>query len=1072
MKEGDRGLLKKLFRKPKKYYKGGFETMKNLKKVLALVLACVMVFGTVAMAGSVYPDVADDANYAEAVKTLSALGIIKGDDQGKFNPDATITRAEMAKILCTMIGSGDLAATATKFSDVADNHWASGYIAYAQQLGYIDGYDATTFGPEDPVTYEQVLKLVMAALGYTYKAQQNGGYPTGYTYVAADREVIKGAAGDGPEAAPRSTVAVIVNNAMNTPVMERTTYGTDVVYEELDGTGTKIFKTLLTSKHKTYKVEGKITNTYKQDTNLKEGYVDTYITKTLNIDVEDKIGATAETTVVGGVTQKTGYYTLVNVESQDKTASDYVGYSSVIYYKELDNGDIAVVCVVPKTAKNKIVTIADAADAYDNSKDASARRDDKPHVEYKTDGVTVSKYVFSYWNDRDADSRITTVDIDPAATVYVNGAKGVSIAAKLGTITETGMTQLCEALIPARGSITLVDTSNSGMYDLIKITSYEIAIVDSVNANTNRINFKSERTISKGYVALNTDSNKNLAEYTITLDGAAVEVKDLKEYDVLNIATNDITDPTYFNITVTRKVIEGTVTQRKDTGSNPYVVINGEKYEVTNGVSLPDLEDEGKFYLDANGDIAFVDTKSVVNGNYAYLYSTGTGTFAGDNYVRMFTKDGADVTYKLDDKVKINKVYKNSATEAYTLADVDEIFGTNEFAGSKTAATVGDVFDVTSKEPLTASAFVTALTDGANDVTREAYELKTAFKFINDAQSKVLSKFVTYKVDSNSKITEISLATAAASAMDEFNFVGTKANAEWKASLSKFDGSKSLPDNAVIFFVKPTDSISDYGVKTIADLVDGNDYTPYFFSNTDDGPSAVVMLESNSAFNTSDSLAIFVEASSAKLNGDDVNYVTYWKDGKLVETPLVFESTVNVSGLERGDAFLYALNQDGRVDNIEVIFSAGTKPEISGSALNQKLINKVTIAGVDGFKLLDDTTVSEDNEVYFGLIGKMATSGDNVRATLVSETGLFDGSEKVINIPKTAKVTVVNTALSDAKKVAEGTVNDMTASFYAKTATGDIDFKNSDIADMNYAFVRVYKDVVTEVIYVRYDREN
>ena len=48
----------------------------------------------------------------------------------------------------------------------------------------------------------------------------------------------------------------------------------------------------------------------------------------------------------------------------------------------------------------------------------------------------------------------------------------------------------------------------------------------------------------------------------------------------------------------------------------------------------------------------------------------------------------------------------------------------------------------------------------------------------------------------------------------------------------------------------------------------------------------------------------------------------------------------------------------------------------------------------------------------------------------------------------------------------------MTASFYAKTATGDIDFTNSDIADMNYAFVRVYKDVVTEVIYVRYDREN
>lgn len=1095
--------------------------MKNLKKVLALVLACAMVFGTVAMAGSVYPDVADDANYAEAVKTLSALEIIKGDDQGNFNPDATITRAEMAKILCTMIGSGDLATTATKFADVADNHWASGYIAYAQQLGYIDGYDATTFGPEDPVTYEQVLKLIMAALGYTYKAEQNGGYPTGYLYVAADREVTKGATGKGPEAAPRSTVAILVNNAMNTPVMERTTYGTDSVYEELDGTGTKIFKTLLTSKHKTYKVEGKVTNTYKQDTNLKEGYVDTYITKTLNINVEDKIGATAETTTVGGAITKTGYYNLKNIESLDKSAADYVGYSSVIYYKELDSGDIAVICVVPKTAKNNTVTIADASLAYDNSKDSTSRDDDKPQAVYNSSTGLVSKYIFSYWNDRDEDSRITTVDIDPAATVYVNAGRGVSLSSMISAAREAlidakmaeGMTrEAAEASITPldvykklvtdtymRGSFTLVDTANSGMYDLIKVTSYEIAIVDSVNTNTNRINFKPEKTMSRGYVTLSKDTNKNLAEYSITYNGSAIEVKDLQEYDVLNITTNDFSDPTYFDITVTRNVIEGTVTQRKTTG-DPYVVINGEKYEVATGVNnveLPDLEDEGKFYLDANGDIVFADTKSVVNGNYAYLYSTGTGTFAGDNYVRMFTKDGADVTYKLADKVKINKVYNSSATEAYTLADIDEIFGTSAFTTpsatpdpsapsvtpgpsapgatpdpSATAAKVSDVFDTTSSEPLTAAKFVECLTDAANSTTREAYELKAPFKFIDSTESKTLSKFITYKVDSSSNITEITLATAARNATDEFNYVGTTATAkEWKASLAKFDGSKSLPDNAIIFFVNPTDSISDYGVKTIADLVDGNTYVPYFFSNTDEGPAAVVMLESDSAFNTSDSLAIFVEATSAKVDGDDVYNVTYWKNGAKVEAPLVFESTVDPTVMSRGDAFLYAVNQDGRVDDFAVIFSAGVKPDktISGDALNVTLMSKVDTS-MDDFKVLDEAG-DADNEVYFGLIGKLVSAGDNLRATLVTESGKFDGTEKVINIPKTATVTVVNTALNDPKVVSAGTATDITASFFMKDSDGNIDFGKSEITDMNYAFVRVYKDVVTEVIYVRYDRE-
>ena len=271
--------------------------MKNLKKVLALVLACVMVFGTVTMAaGTGYPDVAEDAAYAEAVKTLSALNIIKGDENGNFNPDATITRAEMAKILCTMLNTGDLATTGTIFADVPAAHWASGYIAYAQQLGYIDGYGDGNFGPEDPVTYNQVLKLVMATLGYTYMANEYGGYPTGYLYVAANAEVTKGATGSGDEPAARSTVAIIVNNAMNTPLMERTTYGTESLWSILDGgigSGNvqREFKTLLT-KQKIFLVEGYVSDTYLQDTSMKDGFIDVVITKNLKIDVEDKLGAT------------------------------------------------------------------------------------------------------------------------------------------------------------------------------------------------------------------------------------------------------------------------------------------------------------------------------------------------------------------------------------------------------------------------------------------------------------------------------------------------------------------------------------------------------------------------------------------------------------------------------------------------------------------------------------------------------------------------------------------------------------------------------------------------------------
>lgn len=1060
--------------------------MKNLKKVLALVVAFVMVFGTVAMAGSVYPDVADDANYAEAVKTLSALNIIKGDENGNFNPDATITRAEMAKILCTMVGTGDLAATASSFKDVAADHWASGYIAYAKGLGYIDGYDAETFGPEDPVTYEQVVKLVMAALGYTYKANENGGYPTGYLYVAADAEVTKGAVGGGSEPALRSTVAIIVNNAMNTPVMERTSYGTESVWEELDGTGSKMFKTLLTSKHGTYKVEGKVTNTSKNDTAIKEGYVDTYITKTLNIDVENKLGAVAETTTVatvaGPVLTKTGNYNLKNVKSEAADAAEYVGYASNIYYKEDAAGDIVVICVVPKNARNKSITIADVSQVYDSSKDSSVKPNDIPQV-------TGTKYIYSFWNDRDEDNRITTIDIDLGATIYTNNGKGVLAS----TLSIASANDVVNAFTPVRGEVTFVDTDNDGDYDLVKITKYEIAIVESVNPNTNKIVFKAERTMAKGNVSLNNDTHKNLAEYSITLDGAPIEVKDLAEYDVLNIVTNDWSDPTFFDITVTRSVVEGAVTQKSDV--DEYVVIAGEKYEIADTLTeLPELEDEGKFYLDSEGNIALAITKSVVNGNYAYLYKTGAGTF-GEMYVRMFTKDGADVNYELAEKVKINKIYKDNINVAYSKYDINVMWDEDHYenivydasdadadkvareaaiaADKAIAMKVKDLFVSASESALTPASLVDNLTAGV------ALEEKT---ISGDAD---VDKFITYKVDSNSKITEISLATAGTT-IDEFGYAGKGTALEWKASLGKFaatagtgitDVAKGIPENAVIFFVDPAKTIEDYSVKTVADLVDGNEYAPYYFTNTDEGPAAILIKSIDSNLGTT--LATFVEANTGKVDYDTVYNVTYWENGAAVEAPMVVVENPTIAGfgytavtdLKKGDLFVYSKNQDGQVDEIKVIFSPAGELE-KGNALAGNYMNKIDISDTDvakDFKVYG-TAGDIDSEVYFGAVGKVASTDKGIRLTLLKKDGLFDNGEVII-VPDTAVVTLYNSAMPESKVIAAGTKSDITASYFTKTANGDIDWSKTDKEEMRYAFVRVYKDVVTEVVFVQYVRD-
>jgi len=102
-----------------------------------------------------FPDVDENAKYADAVAYLSEVGIMCGDDKGNFNPDKTVTRAEMATIICNMLGEADdITKTGGIFNDVPESHWASGYIAKAVSLKIISGYGDGSFGPDDTVTYE------------------------------------------------------------------------------------------------------------------------------------------------------------------------------------------------------------------------------------------------------------------------------------------------------------------------------------------------------------------------------------------------------------------------------------------------------------------------------------------------------------------------------------------------------------------------------------------------------------------------------------------------------------------------------------------------------------------------------------------------------------------------------------------------------------------------------------------------------------------------------------------------------------------------------------------------------
>ena len=73
--------------------------MRNLKRALSLALASVMVMGLMVVgSGASYVDVSSENN-VEAIEVLQKVGVMTGDENGKFNPDANVTRNEMAVIM-------------------------------------------------------------------------------------------------------------------------------------------------------------------------------------------------------------------------------------------------------------------------------------------------------------------------------------------------------------------------------------------------------------------------------------------------------------------------------------------------------------------------------------------------------------------------------------------------------------------------------------------------------------------------------------------------------------------------------------------------------------------------------------------------------------------------------------------------------------------------------------------------------------------------------------------------------------------------------------------------------------
>ncbi len=621
----------------------------SLKRLLSSAAALAVSASTLLSAFNVqasFSDVPEDYSYKKAITTLSKLNVIDGYEDGTFGPNKAITRAEFTKILVYMLGYGNISTTTSQFNDLAADHWANANIATAFDLGIVNGYSDTEFGPDDAVTYEQALKMVVCALGYQNAAEAQGGYPDGYIAEAASLKLNDGITASAYEDnASRGLVAQVMYNAL------------EIDMYELSGNK--------------YVSSGK---------NLLNDYLDTYIIKGTVVGVEDSVTIDCQTSL------NPGFIAIDESATGDEYVIDYTQYTTslaemnsylgktvqVYFRKDGNTEDRFLIDIDNETYKNTELSVMYYnADSFDGStfKYYEDGTDKKNTIRLDTSSLTIRYNGKSIQND-----------VTISGTTINDEGNGVAIS-KYCTPEEA----LKEWLDPDSdyfiyGTIKFIDTGSTGKYNIVDIYDYDTIVANaSPSASDYRI---SDKTITGNYLILDPDS----ADYTFSLtkDGSEIATTSIASGDVINYAKSLEDDDYYYTVYDTVKSVTGAITLLNiaETTDEKTISIDNVEYRVTDrflsymkNKEQVTLETGSKItaYLDMFGSIEWgkISTSTTY---YPYAYVIDAAQDGEDYYLKMFAPTKTDITsltsstsysvksYRIADSPKLNS--KKSSPEA------------------------------------------------------------------------------------------------------------------------------------------------------------------------------------------------------------------------------------------------------------------------------------------------------------------------------------------------------------------------------------------------------------------------
>lgn len=946
--------------------------MRNLKKVIALVAVFAMLVSTVAFAAS-YSDVADDNNYYEAIEMLSNLDILTGDDSDgdgvmDFRPNDTITRAEVAAIVCRIQNINNAAQQNTPFTDVTASHWASGYVAQAAGQNIINGNGDGTFDPEGNVLYEQAVKMFVRTIGYEPYVEANGGYYTGDLTAATRYGVLDGVVGGTPGvAATRGQIAQMAFNAIDTPLMDRYTYGKDAEYVIYDGKGDYDYESLLTRDLGVKKFSGI----------LNENVV-TDFSGGKDIDTSD------EATVDFEYDENDDYYNYDIENDLDKNNAtiyagdvaddvyDLIGMHVNVYVKERDNSNEYEIMSIAASSKNKVVSYG--LDQFDTVS-GSDLKFFKNESSRTSDPIKVATEPIIFFNN----------------VYYANDIENAF-----------GDGELIEKDSKWSGKVTFVDNGGTSAYDVIKIEIASSGVIDEVTSN-GKVTFKDVvKNASGDKIDLDFDPEEETQIVKITKDDKSMDWSELKEWDVVSILYNG--DAEFYDVkSVGSNAIDGSIASRKvsSTSYDGYeYTIAGNSYDVAmfaygaNETKGWTPGTAGMFYVDEYGKIVAYDkngstTQSTTSGNYGYILNTQvTADDWGKQNIRiqMLDRSGKVAEGYLASKVKVEY------PESVKLDPEDLKKNASDYENSYDIEKFGDIDKI-------ANALLNQLV--TYDVNSSG-ELKTITFWQTDEDENSLclnDKAETYSYDEEDK--ELTV-----------------------------NGKYDVDDDTIIFYIRGDEDLTGLGsdkpasktvskVGTVASLAEYKGTTKYpaaVFDAENDIPAVVVIYNTGGGISPSSNVAVVDSVGSGYVDGDTCDSITYFLNGEKATSYIDPDATLvnfsDVDDLTQGSLVKLALSADGTMINEARVLAiyGGRDADEAGEAGYAELSDVDTSLNNIVFGPVYDYTSSSKRIRVFD--GKDLTNYEPIKATNANvyvfddsraKNKLYVGDASDVNVDKTLR---------------------------------------------------------------------